>query len=230
MNTLEQESYQFYHEHAHRYAELVHDFFGDVYTDISHQNFKDDHDWLKYIQTLLPVNARVLDAGCGAGGREVYYYQQAGYEAYGIDVVKKNIETAKHFYPELSDYLAVADLSERLNYADENFDFVSCNVVIQHIQPEKLINVTLPEFCRILKPKGILQLMIKVGDGIGLVHDDEYNIERRFYLHQAEELLATLEKHGLSLIGEDEGHLGGVIYFTDPKPMRHALFWARKDG
>jgi ubiquinone/menaquinone biosynthesis C-methylase UbiE len=46
----------------------------------------------------------------------------------------------------------VADLTHPLDFPDTHFDFVMCNAVIQHIDPESLTMTTIPELTRVLKP------------------------------------------------------------------------------
>ncbi len=109
------------------------------------------------------------------------------------------------------------------------FDFVLCNAVIQHIKPEIVKKVTLPELCRVLKRDGILQLMFKNGSGVLTVFDKDYGTERSFQLYNEHELLRLLENLGMELIeNESDDQLGGLMFFTDPKHVRHCVFYVHK--
>ena len=188
------------------------------------------------MKTLVPTGARGLDAGCGGGARDLFSYWQEGYDVFGLDAVAENIEVAQQEHPEIAERVFVADLTEPLDFPDAFFDFVSCNAVIQHINPDIVFQHILPEFVRVLKEGGILQLMFKVGDGILTIYDNVFETERRFYLYDPDELLDALKKHNLHLIEDTADKdemappLGGVIYFTDSRPIRHGVFWAKKQG
>ena len=53
---------------------------------------------------------RGLDAGCGAGARDVHLLYTWGYDVYGIDAVEENISQGRELHPEIADKLSVADL------------------------------------------------------------------------------------------------------------------------
>jgi ubiquinone/menaquinone biosynthesis C-methylase UbiE len=147
---------------------------------------------------------------------------------YGMDVVPENIQTALEYHPSMADRLFLADLTQPLDFPDNSFDFIICNTVIQHINLNSLTNVTFPEWARILKPGGIIQLMFRSGHGTQIIQDIEFNDQRSFYLYQPEEILEILAQYGLSLIPEENGSLGGIIYVTDVRPMENCIFCVRK--
>ena len=78
---------------------------------------------------------RGLDAGCGAGARDVHLLYTWGYDIYGIDAVEENISLGRELHPEIANKLSVADLREPLSFESGFFDFVLCNAVIQHLTP-----------------------------------------------------------------------------------------------
>ena len=218
----------FYRRHAQRYAEVSHGFIQSVYSNGSHPRLKGDTDLMDRLQELVSAGARGLDAGCGAGARDVFFYWQKGYDIYGVDSMEENILEARRRHPDIAERVSVTDLREPLSYADASFDFVLCNAVIQHIAPEIVLGVTLPGFARLLKAGGVLQLMFKVGRGIATVYDKDYGADRTFQLYGVDEVTAVLADHGLSVIPPEGEKLGGVMYFTDPKPMDHCVLFARK--
>ena len=228
MTTTPDFSESFYRRHAQRYAEVSHNFIQSVYTDMSHPMLGSDRDLMDRLMELVPSGSRGLDAGCGAGARDVYFYWQRGYDIYGVDAVEENILEARRLHPEISDRVEVADLRQTLGYTDGSFEFVMCNAVIQHIDPDIALGTTLTELARVLKAGGVLQLMFKYGDGIATVYDRDYGVDRTFQLYAVDEVLNVLEHLGLKVIPEVEGKLGGVMYFKDPKPMNHCVFFARK--
>jgi SAM-dependent methyltransferase len=125
--------------------------------------------------------------------------------------------------------VSVANLCYPLSFDDGSFDFVICNAVIQHIAPDNVRSVTLPELARVLKRGGVLQLMFKNGTGLLSVFDKDYGVKRAFQLYNEHEILSTLEQQGLELIETDsQNKLGGMMYFSDPKLVEHCVFFARK--
>ena len=160
----------------------------------------------------------------------MYFYWQNGYDIYGIDAVEENILEARRLHPEIADRVEVADLRETLGYPDGSFDFVLCNAVIQHIEPDVALGTTVPELARVLKAGGVLQFMFKYGDGVATVYDRDYGVDRTFQLYGVDEMLTVLAEQGLRVIPEESGKLGGIMYFKDPKPMDHCVFFARKDS
>ena len=220
----------FYRRHTQRYAEVSHNFIQSVYSDISHPGLTGDMALIDRLQELVPPECRGLDAGCGAGARDVFFYWQKGYDVYGIDAVEENILEARRLHPEIAQRVSVVDLRKPLDYPDSYFDFVLCNAVIQHIEPDIALGTTLPEFARVLKAGGVLQLMFKYGSGIATVYDRDYGADRTFQLYDVDEVLGELAGRGLRVIPAESEKLGGVMYFKDPKPMDHCVLFARKDG
>lgn len=221
-------SAEFYARYADRYAEVSHQFLQSIYIESSHPKLTGDMALIEHLKTLVP-GKRGLDAGCGAGARDVYHLWLDGYDIFGVDAVKENIDTAIRLHPEIADRLSVADLREELPFPTSSFDFVMCNAVIQHIEPGIVETSTLPELCRVLKRHGVLQLMFKNGSGVLSIFDKDYGTERTFQLYDERRLLKSLEKLGMALIeSEPEDQLGGLMFFTDPKHARHCVFYMRK--
>jgi len=64
-------SEEFYRHHAHRYSDVAHQLLQAFYTRSSHPALKEDFDLLDRLVQLAP-GRRGLDAGCGAGARDVH--------------------------------------------------------------------------------------------------------------------------------------------------------------
>ena len=218
----------FYREHAQDYSRVSHDFLGQQYTDPSHLEISNDRQILARLKALAP-GKRGLDAGCGAGARDVFLLWQEGFDMTGVDAVPENIEEAVRRHPEIAGRVSVADLREPLPFPASSFDFVMCNAVIQHIPPDVIQNVTLPELARVLRPSGVPQLMFKNGRGVATVLDPDYGIRRSFRLYDEHKVAAILEDHRCRVLQpESQGEPGGFMYVTDVKPMRYCVFHARK--
>ena len=230
MNNEPDYSPTFYRRHAQRYAEVSHGLLQSTYISSSHPGLKDDLDLMSRLKELVPAGAKGLDAGCGAGARDVFYYWRDGYDVLGVDFVEENIALARELHPEIAERVAVADLARSLSFADGAFDFVLCNAVIQHIAAESVYETTLPELVRVLKEGGALQLMFKTGRGVKTVYDKDYKADRTFHLYSADEIVEALGHLGMEVIPVERDGLGGVMFFTDPKPMDHCVFFSRKKG
>ena len=228
---FEHDSLEFYRTHAARYAELSQGFWDNGYTNCSHPNFGGDRDLYRRLTQLVP-SGRGLDAGCGAGARDVFLLTQLGYRMVGLDAVEENIQVARQVHPEIADQLRTADVSQPLPFADSHFDLILCNAVIQHMSRDAVFGLVLGEFARVLRPGGVLQLMFKPGQGVETVVDPGYGsdgVSRSFQLYGEQELLGALRELGLDMVKEgDHGELGGLLYFDDNKPMRHCVFWVQK--
>ena len=219
-------SLEFYRERASEYAALR-----QVFANRSHPEFREDRDLYLRLAELAPSGPG-LDAGCGAGALEMSYLAELGFDMFGLDAVAENIEVASRLRPEFADRLQVANIQDLLPFDDSSFEIVLCNAVIQHIPRDVVFAGALPEFARVLRPGGVLQLIFKTGRGVGAAVDAAYGTEgvaRSFVLYDELELLEALGTLGLRLIEEkSDGKMGGLLYFDDNKPMRHCAFWARK--
>ena len=221
-------SAEFYRHHAQDYARVSDQFLQSVYSKTSHPKLTNDWDLWDRLMELAP-GRRGLDAGCGAGARDVFHAWSEGYDIIGIDSIEENIAAARDLHSEIADRVFVADLNRPLEFDDSVFDFVACNAVIQHIEPGVVRDVVLPQFARVLRPNGVLQLMFKCGTNITTVFDKDFGVDRSFLLYQERELLEILQGLGMTMIEDDDPlQLSGFMYFTDPKGVDHCVFYVRK--
>ena len=73
----------------------------------------------------LPVEARILDVGCGALGLRAL---EPDRQITGVDLVQQ---------PSYPGPFVLADASEGLPFGDGEFDLVYCSSVIEHVPPER---------------------------------------------------------------------------------------------
>ncbi|MFB6235467.1 MAG: class I SAM-dependent methyltransferase [Halopenitus sp.] len=110
------------------------------------------------VRPLLPDvdGARVLDAGCGVGDHVGWFLDQ-GAAVVGVDGSETAIETARDRYGDsASATFHVADLTDPLSFAaDDGFDLVFCNLVLDHIENWTPV---FAEFERTLRPDGVVVL------------------------------------------------------------------------
>jgi len=108
----------------------------------------------KYTTDDMFKDKTVLDFGCGAGGKSLYYASIGAKKVVGVDIVESYREKANAFAQELG--LAdkfefhVADATA-LPFEDHSFDTIIMNDFMEHVnKPEE----ALKEALRIIKPDG----------------------------------------------------------------------------
>ena len=221
-------SASFYAQYAERYAEVAHQYLQSVYIKSSHPVLTGDRALRERLKELTNPQGRGLDAGCGAGARDVYAFWSEGYDMWGIDVVPENIQVAHEWHPEIRERVSVHDLRDPLPFEDACFDFALCNAVIQHIEPCRVYNTVLPELVRVLKSGGVLQLMFKNGSGTETLYDKDYDTYRCFQLFEEHQILKMLKEQGMELLEAKGEKLGGIMWFVDPKNSHHCAMFLRK--
>ncbi len=100
----------------------------------------------------------VLDIGCGAGGKTIYYASQGVKKIVGVEILSKYKEEAenlaKKYNLEQKFEFVAADASQT-PFPDESFDTIIMNDAMEHVdEPEKVLD----ECYRILKKNGKLYL------------------------------------------------------------------------
>jgi 2-polyprenyl-3-methyl-5-hydroxy-6-metoxy-1,4-benzoquinol methylase len=96
----------------------------------------------------LPAEARILDAGCGAGPA-LRYLKQRGYLPFGSDLVEYPLMQARRLVPEAR--LVQCDSDMPLPFRAESFDAILLSEVIEHVTSPEF---TLTECWRVLRAGG----------------------------------------------------------------------------
>lgn len=99
----------------------------------------------------------ILDAGCGPGGKTLFYAERGCTSILGIDIDPKRITHAQTFLqanPSDRVEFRVGDLSD-LPIPGDTFDIIFLNDVFEHID-RPLLEKVLRELKRVLKPGGTL--------------------------------------------------------------------------
>ena len=156
----------YYDEHANEFIEKT-----------INCNMKDIYDiFLKYVST-----GKLLDIGFGSG-RDMIFFENKGFDVYGIDTSKKLCEEAK-----LKGLKNVYNISAlNINFANE-FDCIWACASLLHIESKKL-NETLKRCESALKNNGIMYCSFKYGNFEGYRED-------RYYTDLTEKTFITLLKN-----------------------------------
>jgi len=169
------------------------------FTDEHYSNTWDD-DYLRLFANSLLKGAKVLDLGCGAGN-DTAKLDKMGFATEGIDLSDKLIEIVKQKTPNLK--FVQGDML-KLPYKDASFDGVFAKASILHIAKEDVPKV-LAEIKRVLKPKGIVHIAIKGGEGEGLINEDDYGYKyQRFFSYwKMEPFVELLKKQSYKIVRKE---------------------------
>lgn len=97
----------------------------------------------------------VLDIGCGAGGKSLYYLSKGAKSVTGIDVVEKYKEESESLAKELGliGFEFVCGDASATDFKNDSFDTIIMNDAMEHVDNPSGV---LKEIYRILKPGGKL--------------------------------------------------------------------------
>jgi len=112
----------------------------------------------RYTREDMFENKRVLDIGCGAGGKSLYYASAGAEKVVGIDTEEKYAEESAA----LADKLGLSEKFEficgdaaKMTFPDMSFDTIIMNDAMEHVDDPKAV---LNECMRVLAPGGRLYI------------------------------------------------------------------------
>ena len=171
-----------------------------IAADYAGNQNRGDADWLKSsildgLGEALGAGALVADIGCGPG-HQTAQLRELGLRAYGFDLSFEMLGALR--VPDL----AQADM-RALPIGTGVLDGVWCSAALLHI-PRAMVQGVLAEFHRVLRPEGLLGLMIAEGEGEGWeqVSYREDDQRRYFVYHSAEAITDALERAGFAVTGQ----------------------------
>lgn len=142
-----------------------------------HDNFKNEIAQKEYDRLLLDrfsdmllKDSLICDAGCGPSGHIGKYLFEKGHRVTGIDISQSCINIAKSYNPDL-DY-KVMDIMNT-DFENDSFDAIVSFYSIVYT-PKEYMGKIFSEFNRILKREGKLLLVVKKGNGEGIIDDEWY--------------------------------------------------------
>ncbi len=143
----------------------------------------------------LPADARVLDAGCGAGMPVAQILSQR-FKVTGVDFSRAQIELAKKHVPKAE--FICQDMTE-LDFPTNSFDGICSYYAIIHI-PRDEHQSLLVNFHRMLKPGGYALLCLGAENLIDDI-DENFLGTRMYWSHfDAETYLKILKEAGFTVI------------------------------
>ena len=117
---------------------LKYDKISNLLWELWHLNNYKYNDRLFAFLNKLKKKSVILDLGCGFG-RDVYFFNQNGFDAYGIDFSKKMIELGKEKYGKIN--LIYGDILKASSYFNFKFDAIRCRGVLFHMDKDEFKNV-----------------------------------------------------------------------------------------
>lgn len=101
---------------------------------------------------------RVLDMGCGAAGKSLYYCSLGAEQVTGVDIVEHYCQEANELARQLGyqdRFRFVCASAFALPFPDGSFDAIIMNDFMEHVSDPAR---TLKEACRLLSPKGAIYI------------------------------------------------------------------------
>jgi len=150
---------------------------------------------MKFI-ALLPQQGSILDLGCAAG-RDSEYFSTKGFRVVGVDLSEKLLAIAKKRLPQI---IFLKQDIRHLQFLDGSFDGIWACAILLHLKRKEVPQVVARCY-ELLKPGGIMFLMMKKGEGeIDIAEKLSSGESRHFTLLQSKEINQMVKAAGFHLI------------------------------
>ena len=162
---------------------------------------------LREFSNHLPKNARVLDAGCGAGVPCARFLVQAGFEVVGVDFSTSMLRMARKSVPEA---ILIKEDMTRPSFRDNTFDGLIAFYSIIHV-PREMHASLYQSFHRILKPDGVMLICIGSDEW---EREDEYFGARMFWSeYSLDEAVQMVKSAGFQIVSGKHLIIGGEKHY-----------------
>lgn len=174
-----------------------------------------DSDDMKLLPELiqrLPMGAKVLDAGCGAGVPVTKLLSQF-FEVTGVDFAEGQLELARQLVPEA--HFLCQDLTQ-LDLPDNSFEAICSYYAIIHIPCQEHPGL-FRNFYRMLKPLGLALLCVGANDLVDDIDDNYLGTRMYWSHHDAETNLRLLREADFEIVWSkrvEDSHPGSDHLFV----------------
>jgi ubiquinone/menaquinone biosynthesis C-methylase UbiE len=158
----------------------------------------------RYIQSNKPEDIHLLDVGTGHG-RDVLYSTKLGYNTKGIDNSDGFIKILKEYERtgKLKPNSIVKCDMRNLEFENESFDVVRQHATLLHIPiiaHGYTVDLALSETHRVLKPKGLMNVIVKTREGFDFVDSGEGLGGRVFQFFTHKTLNEVITRNGFTIL------------------------------
>ena len=162
----------------------------------SHRDINKFNKELDKFVSLLPSQAHILDAGCGAGIPTAKFLVQHGFKVTGIDLSETMLKLARNNVPKAS--FIKMDINE-IDFDENTFNGIVSVYSLFHISKENHFSI-FKKFFTILKTGGILLLNTGISDSEG--SSQFFGVPMYWSNHNPKTTLELVKKAGFSIIFE----------------------------
>lgn len=171
------------------------------------RNKLDRRNELEQFASMLPKNAKILDAGCGSGVPVSKFLSDKGFEVTGVDISERMINLAKESVPKAT--FIKKDIT-RMKFPKDSFGGLVAFYSIIHIPREKHANLY-KKFHEILKPESVM--LVSLGSE-NWEATGKYHGETMFWSQYApDKELKLLKEAGFEIIFGKKMTDGGETHF-----------------
>ena len=178
--------------HVRRYYDAVAGRYYDLFKDeLGEKEY--DRGLLDQFAAMLPVRARVCDAGCGPCAHTAAYLAAKGLRVAGADISEACIKLAKRARAKLD--LCVMDM-QAAAFKDDSLDGILAYYSIIYT-PKRFQHALFAEFYRTLKRDGKLFIAVKEGESETIIDDPLGSGMKTLFARFTEaEIRSLLESNG----------------------------------
>ncbi|MFX1310510.1 MAG: class I SAM-dependent methyltransferase [Promethearchaeota archaeon] len=176
----------------------------DYYT---HRDLNKFNGELEKLISLIPENAHVLDAGCGAGIPTAKFLVKRGIKVTGIDLSDTMLSMARENVPEAN--FIKMDINE-IKFDENMFDALISVYTLFHISKQNHFSI-FKKFLEILKPGGILLINTGVSESEG--KSNFFGIPMFWSNYSPKITLELVKKAGFSIVSEGILERGGEYQY-----------------